>query len=296
MIGRRRLRQYWEVPFRPIEFVAGASKKDPDRDAGETIDPVDQTTEVWSEDHSHPKTIPRSFAISTSETRFEQMQKFDPDFHRLQNKTLGPTLQHPACKVTWYHAAAYCNWLSKMAEIAEDQWCFVPNAEGKYAEGMSLAPNYLQRTGFRLPTEAEWEYACRAGTNTRRYFGESDELITRYAWYLENSHEKLLLVPGTQLPNELGLFDMLGNVMEWCLDEVDRKRPESRFRQVDDEFTELVISEGRSNLLRILRGSSIWDYATEVRASEFSAFLPSYREGNTGFRVARTEENFTANR
>src|SRR5207302_665743 len=89
--------------------------------------------------------------------------------------------------------------------------------ERQYAAGMRLSEDYPSRTGYRLPTEAEWEYACRAGTITSRYYGEADELLGSYVRFGENSGQKLWPVGGLK-PNALGLFDMLGNALEWCQD------------------------------------------------------------------------------
>src|SRR5262249_29326460 len=108
--------------------------------------------------------------------------------------------------------------LSKKEGLPEDQWCYLPNKNGGLAHGMQLAPDYLQRTGYRLPTEAEWEYACRAGAVTSRYYGESEELLEKYAWYGKNSAQRTWPV-GILKPNDFGLFDMHGQVDVWCQDE-----------------------------------------------------------------------------
>jgi eukaryotic-like serine/threonine-protein kinase len=110
---------------------------------------------------------------------------------------------------TWYIAAEYCNWLSEQEGLPKDQWCYHPNEAGAYAEGMTIPADVLDRTGYRLPTEAEWEYVCRSGTLTSYYFGQSIELLEKYAWYQANSREHAWSC-GSLLPNDLGLFDMLG--------------------------------------------------------------------------------------
>lgn len=266
----------------PLRYQAGADPHDPHRDAGITIDPVDQTRSEWSEDVRHSKVIPRSFEVAFHETTFRQLQACNPRFHVLHNKTLGPTLDHPANRVSWFQAAAYCNWLSEQEGLPESEWCFVPNAAGEYAAGMRLAESYLQRRGYRLPTEAEWEFCCRAGAVTRTYYGDSEELLARSVWYFGNSQEQSLVVPGSLKPNDLGLFETLGNVMEWCLDGFDVATPDTRFRGEDLEGPLEIVKD------RVIRGGSIYSLLRDVRASEYSSFKPSFRDGNSGFRVVRT--------
>src|SRR6202030_1436175 len=78
-----------------------------------------------------------------------------------------------------------------------------------------LKEKYLSLTGYRLPTEAEVECACRAGAVTSRYYGESEELLGKYGWYFQNARERTWPV-GSKKPNDLGLFDLHGNVYTWC--------------------------------------------------------------------------------
>ena len=98
---------------------------------------------------------------------------------------------YPAISMTQHAARTFCKWLSAKT--------------GRY---------------YRLPTEAEWEYACRAGTTTRYSWGDDASKIDDYAWYYENSNDKYQKV-GKKLPNPWGLFDMHGNVAEWVLDQHD---------------------------------------------------------------------------
>src|SRR5262249_33897707 len=120
----------------------------------------------------------------------------------------------PIISVTWFEAAQYCNWLSKKEKVDESQWCYPRDIK----EGMKMPEDYLHRIGYRLPTEAEWEYACRAGAWTSRYYGVSEALLKKYAWYTKNSGDERTCPTGRYKPNDLGLLDTLGNVMEWCQD------------------------------------------------------------------------------
>ena len=136
---------------------------------------------------------------------------------KLDLAALNLTDDCPQVEVDWCDAAHYCNWLSQIEGIPKSQWCYEPNAEGKYAQGMKPAKDFVQRTGYRLPTEIEWEYACRSGSQTSRFYGLSVELLPKYAWFLGNSDHRDRIWPvAMKKPNDYGLFDMLGNVWQWC--------------------------------------------------------------------------------
>jgi formylglycine-generating enzyme required for sulfatase activity len=177
----------------------------------------------------------------------------------------------PQGNVSWYEAAAYCNWLSEREGLAEDQWCYRPNDRGEYGPGMRIADDFLDRRGYRLPTEAEWEFACRAGTVTRRYFGDRDSYLDQYAAYRENTEGKVQPV-ARRKPNDLGLFDMLGNVSEWCHD----------LYLPDRDGAHVVTDQPR-----VVRGGSVADPPSRVRSAARSQAPPGRYDPTLGFRVAR---------
>ena len=133
----------------------------------------------------------------------------------------------------------------------------------------------------RLPTEAEMEYSTRAGALTSRYYGETEDLLAKYAWHYKNSNEKMWPV-GSLKPNDLGLFDIQGNVFTWCqeIHKVYRKGDEI----AEDREDGLVAGTD----FRVLRGSSFLNPALHVRSSGRATNVPTDRGYLNGFRVART--------
>lgn len=134
---------------------------------------------------------------------------------------------------------------------------------------------------FRLPTEAEWEYACRAGTTTQFYWGDDPNYsqIGDYAWYWDNSGIRTHEV-GLKLPNAWGLYDMSGNVWEWCQDWWSSLYPSGD--QVDPTGEE-------SGSYRVLRGGD-WGYYSpwNCRSAYRGRYDPGSRGDDGGFRLART--------
>ncbi|GAA0375001.1 formylglycine-generating enzyme family protein [Bacillus horti] len=160
--------------------------------------------------------------------------------------------QAPVVDVSWNDAILFCNLLSQYSGLKE---CYSVSTDSE-----SVVCNW-EANGYRLPTEAEWQYACKAGTNGYRY-GELNEI----AWYQANSDSRVHEV-GQKLPNEWGLYDMLGNVWEWCWDKYDA--------EVYGSY-------------RIFRGGSWAEEARGCGATCRRRSHPTFRIEDLGFRIART--------
>jgi formylglycine-generating enzyme required for sulfatase activity len=166
--------------------------------------------------------------------------------------------------------------------------CYPPIAEIETAkegkQALTLPADYLKRTGYRLPTEAEWEYACRAGAVTSRAYGSTDEYLEKYAWYQKNSNNQVRPV-GELMPNDLGLFDMYGNVAEWCQDRYGPYRPGPDGQPSEDREDTTTVSGQEP---RVVRGGAFNSKPEELRSAARAKQLPTHRDPAIGFRVART--------
>jgi formylglycine-generating enzyme required for sulfatase activity len=231
----------------------------------------------------HRVRIPRSFAIATKEVTVAQFLRFQANHRYLA--IYSPRPDGPIINVTWYEAAEYCNWLSAQEGIPKEEWCYRPNKAGEFDDGMRLVPGYLSRRGYRLPTEAEWEYACRAGAVTSRYYGEADELLGEYAWYTKTTGDAGVRAGGLLKPNDLGLFDLYGNVWEWAQDPALGYRWPGHNKPKEDIEGLLDIKDGTR---RLLRGGSFVYRASDVRSACRDSVRPSSGDSGAGFRVART--------
>ncbi len=233
-------------------------------------------------DHSKEVTrrcrIPRSFAIAINEVTVAQYQRFDSRFSFAGDYT--PNDRCPIGTLSWLQAAKYCRWLSEQALVDDDEMCY-PKVE-EISLGMTLPANFLERTGFRLPTEAEWEYACRAGAATSRFYGNSDELISRYAWTAANS--QYMLQPVGQLaPNLFGLFDTLGNVWE-----LTDSAGEPSIGRTKGVFVDSGGFGGVISNYRVTRGGAFLYAPFVARCASQERGLITERYVYNGFRIART--------
>jgi formylglycine-generating enzyme len=204
----------------------------------------------YDESPAHTVKITRPFSMSTTEVTNAQYEQFDPDHKKLRGRNGVSTADdEPVTFVMWQQAAAFCDWLSKK--------------EGK---------------PYRLPTEAEWEYACRAGTTTPFNTGET---LTA-----EQANLGTTVMPvGKFKPNAWGLHDMHGNVLEWCL---DWHGPYDASEQTDPV--------GRADgYARVARGwcaykpERIRDPMKYWRSANRSGFFPEDANRYTGFRVVQGE-------
>ncbi|WP_298868282.1 formylglycine-generating enzyme family protein, partial [uncultured Gimesia sp.] len=133
---------------------------------------------------------------------------------------------------------------------------------------------------YRLPTEAEWEYACRAGTTTKFSFGDDDSKLGDYAWYFKNSSLKTHPA-GEKKPNAFGLYDMHGNVFEWCQDWFNV--------YPGDVITDPIQTRGRMKY-RVIRGGGITNIASYCFSSARHNLAPDLSISTLGFRVVRISD------
>lgn len=132
---------------------------------------------------------------------------------------------------------------------------------------------------YRLPSGAEWEYACRAGTTTKYSFGDDESKLGEYAWYYDNSEHQTHPV-GQKKPNPWGLYDMHGNVWEWCQDRYHRTYVTT--------LNDGSVLEATNNSGLVLHGGGWVNYAAKCQSAYRSSFHPDYGYYSLGFRLLRS--------
>ena len=201
-----------------------------------------------SDEQPHVVTLTRPFYIGVHEVTWEQYERvmgINPSNLR--------SAQNPVEAVSWDDAVSYC---AKLSDLPAEK------AAGRV---------------YRLPTEAEWEYACRAETMTAYSFGNDESQLNFYAWHSKNSSSTTHPV-GQKKPNAWGLYDMHGNVWEWCSD-------------WHEAYPRGAVTDPQGPLSgssRVLRGGSWFFDEAGCRTAERLTHRPSYRTTDNGFRVVLT--------
>jgi formylglycine-generating enzyme required for sulfatase activity len=179
------------------------------------------------------------------------------------------TDEHPVESVSWNDAAEFCAKLSKQEKLKPFY----------FRAGETITP--LDGTGYRLPSEAEWEFVCRAGTTTKYWIGDMDEDLVRAGWFIGNSGNRTHAV-GELNANPFGLFDIHGNVWEWVQDGWDA----SFYGQFSEITAINPIRRFSTTSWRVIRGGSWHDIASFCRSSNRHAHDPTVRYQDFGFRVS----------
>ncbi len=245
---------------------------------GSTDEQVAAAAKVADEVHAEPTTkdriqkverpqhrvvITKPFLLGATEVTIAQFKKFSATGFRTEAEKLAKdatsetyltpgypvTNDSPAAVITWNDAVAYCRWLSD-----------------------------VEQAMYRLPTEAEWEYACRAGTTTQYSFGDDYQELANFGWFKENSDNRSHEV-GQKRPNAFGLHDMHGNLWEWCQDFYD----ESWYaKSPTDNPTGPALGSQH-----VIRGGYWPSSASTNRSAHRGRTIPSNRSNHFGFRVVR---------
>ena len=227
-----------------------------------------------AEKPTHKVTFTYNFYIGKYEVTFSEYDAFCEATGRSKPSDSGwGRGSRPVINVSWWDAIAYCNWLSEKEKLpkAYDKDGNFLDKDGRVTTDPSKV------VGYRLPTEAEWEYAARGGKKSRGYKYSGSDNVGDVTWYYSNSGGKTQEV-GKKAPNELGIYDMSGNVWEWCSDWYGNY---SSSAQTNPYYS-------TAGSARVYRGGSWGNDATGVRVAFRGYASPTFTYSDLGFRICRT--------
>jgi formylglycine-generating enzyme required for sulfatase activity len=281
----------------PGEFLMGTSDAEiaaatKQAEAAATHNQAQPYREFINQGPQHPVRLSRAFRLAECETTVGQFRKFtdatgyvtEAEADGKPNPGLRPVAEgefesiegdyswrnpgwkqsdlEPVVQTTWNDAVTFCNWLSAAEGLSP---AYVKDIHGRWVR-------IVDAPGYRLPTEAEWEYACRAGTTSGWWWGD-DSTQHRSFEFVSGQHGEV----GRRTPNPFGLYDMAGNVSEWCQDFFGTY-PTSQL-EIDPEWT-------TSDARRVLRGGSFRSQAVMARSARRTGVIAP--NPGQGFRVARS--------
>ena len=213
------------------------------------------------EEPMHRGKITKAFWLGETSVTQEQFAAWT-ESEGVEHKNLfAGKADHPAESMDWFHATAFCRWLSSSGILPAD--CMAC-----------------------LPTEAEWEYACRAGTDTEYYTGDGAEALAEAGWFAEDWDAGSTHPVGLKQPNAFGLFDMHGNAWDWCHDVFDERAYCSRVDgahdpgwaiRTEDYRNERGFERSENNPRRVLRGGSWFGTAWDCRSANRGRVEPGRR-------------------
>ena len=231
----------------------------------------------WNASPPHQVNISKGFWMGKYEVTQEQYQAVtgvNPSYFSSSPVSGETQSRRPVDTVTWYDAVEFCNKLSEQEGLTKAYTITNRNPATGYPITDATVTINWETNGYRLPTEAEWEYACRAGTTTAYNTGET--ISDNTGWYTNNSNSRTHEV-GKKPANTWGLYDMHGSVWEWCWD-------------LYGDYTSGAQTDPRgavSDSNRVKRGGSWNDYGQILRSANRSSYHPILRYYNLGFRLLR---------
>ena len=226
-----------------------------------------------------------NFIISRYEITFVQFDRFCEALNILLPPDGGYGRgSRPVGNVNWYDAVRYCNWLSQY-ESLDPCYQFFPDQRDKGNMSIFDTEKLLviydpSKNGYRLPSEAEWEFAAAGGVYSRSYIYSGSNKVDEVAWYFDNGGKYPNRV-GEKLPNELGLYDMSGNVFEWT-----SGRYMKNYKDIQDGDTNPVGPDTGSS--KVVRGGSCFFDRWGCKICYRKALQPASRVPYVGFRVVRS--------